>query len=124
MSRHQIPNELEAAIGYPFSDKDLLVTALTRTMYANEHNGTVGGSMDALATVGDAVLGTVVVSRLYENGTRDKGTLTPGEDPRRQPGPDPGVCHGIPARRVHPLGKGRGKKPGLAPGKPGIRYRF
>ena len=79
MSDTRSPDELETAIGYPFCDKDLLVTALTRTMYANEHNGTVGGSMDALATVGDAVLGTVVVARLYENGTRDKGTLTQGK---------------------------------------------
>jgi len=32
--------------------------------------------MDALATVGDAVLGAVVVARLYERGNHDKGTLT------------------------------------------------
>ena len=32
--------------------------------------------MDPLATLGDAVLGTLVMYRLYENGSRDKGTLT------------------------------------------------
>ena len=32
--------------------------------------------MKPLATVGDAILGAAVVSWLYENGTRDSGTLT------------------------------------------------
>lgn len=69
-------SDLEARLGYTFPDTTLLVTALTRQAYVNENPGTAPDSMDALATVGDAVLGAVVAARLYERGTHDKGELT------------------------------------------------
>jgi len=68
--------DLEARLGYTFSDRTLLVTAMTRQAFVNENPGDAQDSMDPLATVGDAVLGAVVASRLYERGIRDKGTLT------------------------------------------------
>ncbi|HVP96938.1 ribonuclease III domain-containing protein [Methanoregula sp.] len=69
-------NDLQSRIGYTFADASLLEAAMTRQAYLNENAGAGKDSMDALATVGDAVLGALVVSRLYESGTRDKGTLT------------------------------------------------
>ena len=68
--------DLEARLGYTFSDSSLLKTALTRQAYINENPNNAQDCMDPLATVGDAVLGAVVAARLYESGIRDKGTLT------------------------------------------------
>ena len=70
------PGELETRLGYAFKNPSLLTAALTRQAYVNENPGTATDSMDALATVGDAVLGAVVAARLYERGTHDKGELT------------------------------------------------
>jgi len=65
--------DLQALIGYPFRDEKLLEAALTRTMHLNDIHDKESGFMNPLATVGDAVLGTAVVCRLYE-GEGDRKT--------------------------------------------------
>jgi len=70
------PATLLSRLGYTFTDPALLAAALTRQAYVNENPGAGKDCMDPLATVGDAVIGALVVARLYEGGTRDKGTLT------------------------------------------------
>jgi len=69
-------SDLETRVGYTFQDRTLLETALTRQAYVNENPAAGKDCMDPLATVGDAVLGAVVVTRLYGRGIRDKGALT------------------------------------------------
>ncbi|MGB8219701.1 MAG: ribonuclease III domain-containing protein [Methanoregula sp.] len=76
MDEHNLPEDLQKEIGYTFSDETLLEDALTRQSYINDNHRDRKDCMDPLATVGDAVLGALVVYRLYEKGSRDKGTLT------------------------------------------------
>jgi ribonuclease III len=76
MDERNSPEYLEKDIGYTFRDETLLEAALTRQSYINENPAAGKDCMDPLATVGDAILGALVVCRLYENGGRDKGTLT------------------------------------------------
>jgi ribonuclease-3 len=54
---------LESRIGYAFSDRDLLQTALTHPSYAAEHPEAT--SYDRLEFLGDAVLALVVAHHLY-----------------------------------------------------------
>lgn len=56
--------ELEEKIGYVFSNKDLLQTALTHSSYANEHGV---ASYERLEFLGDAVLGFVSAEYLYNH---------------------------------------------------------
>jgi ribonuclease-3 len=67
-------DEFQKYIGYEFNDPDILKEAQTRRAFNNEKPD--AEYMDALATLGDAVLDTVVIFRLYENGEREKGKLT------------------------------------------------
>ena len=76
MDERNSPEDLEKDIGYTFKDKTLLEDALTRQSYINDNHIARKDCMDPLATVGDAILGALVVYRLYEKGSRDKGTLT------------------------------------------------
>ncbi|MGA9087126.1 MAG: ribonuclease III domain-containing protein [Methanoregula sp.] len=76
MDERKSPEDLQKQIGYTFRDETLLEDALTRQSYINDNHIARKDCMDPLATVGDAVLGALVVYRLYENGERDKGTLT------------------------------------------------
>ncbi len=55
--------DVEAALGYPFRDQTLLVTALTHASFAHEQ--TTGRSNDRLEFLGDAVLGLVIAQLLY-----------------------------------------------------------
>jgi ribonuclease-3 len=68
--------ELEKSIGYRFADEGLLRRALTRRSYANENDLPENDHMDALATLGDAVLDLLVISRLIERGGYDKGAIS------------------------------------------------
>ena len=68
--------DLEDFIGYPFVEKEIIEEALRRRAYVNEHKNEKTECMDPLATLGDAVLDTIVVSKLYEAGYRSKGKIT------------------------------------------------
>jgi hypothetical protein len=71
-----VPGELENLIGYIFRNKKILAEATTRRAHLNENPSQDEVCMDPLATLGDAVLDTIVVFQLYEEGYRDKGKLT------------------------------------------------
>lgn len=60
-------SELEAAIGYNFSDKELLMTALTHSSFANELKINKCEYNERLEFLGDAVLEIVVSEFLYFN---------------------------------------------------------
>jgi len=67
---------IEARIGYVFQDWALLLRALTRLAYTLETGLPPGAHMDALATLGDAVINVVVVEALVAEGAHDKGAIT------------------------------------------------
>lgn len=46
--------ELEGRIGYKFKDRDLLITALTHSSYANERHGRGFSSYERLEFLGDS----------------------------------------------------------------------
>ncbi len=58
--------ELEKKIGYEFKRKELLVTALTHSSYANENREEGIPSYERLEFLGDAVLGFVTAKYLYD----------------------------------------------------------
>ena len=69
--------DLEAALGYRFSNITLLQNALTHSSYANErwHNSLL--SNERLEFLGDSVLGMLVAEYLYRNfPDRPEGELT------------------------------------------------
>ena len=69
--------DLEAAIGYRFSNITLLQNALAHSSYANErwHNSLM--SNERLEFLGDSVLGMLVADHLYRNfPDRPEGELT------------------------------------------------
>jgi len=69
--------ELQNLIGYDFSNPNLLETARTRRKYCEEiTKSNIDENMNPLATVGDAVLDTIVLTRLYNEGRRKVGSLT------------------------------------------------
>jgi ribonuclease-3 len=76
------PSPLEARIGYHFQDKGLLLRALTRFAYSQERGLGPGASMDALATLGDAVIELLVIEDLIMHGTVEKGAITVGKTNR------------------------------------------
>ena len=59
--------KLEDKIGYCFTDKSLLKTALTHSSFANEHKDKSYVSSERLEFLGDSVLGMIVASHLYKN---------------------------------------------------------
>ena len=69
------PEYLQTLIGYRFQDMTILMAALTRRAYVNEHKE-IKECMDPLATVGDAILDAVSVCRLYNCGIRTPEKLT------------------------------------------------
>jgi ribonuclease III len=58
-------SELESAIGYSFSNPDLLVRALTHRSLAHEQAAENGAGNERLEFLGDAVLGLVVAESLF-----------------------------------------------------------
>ncbi|MDD3856552.1 MAG: ribonuclease III domain-containing protein [Methanoculleus sp.] len=70
------PGEIEEQIGYAFRDRSLLGRALTRLAYTLEAGLPSGAHMDALATLGDAVINVVVVAAAVTGGAHDKGAIT------------------------------------------------
>ncbi|MCR5295472.1 MAG: ribonuclease III [Lachnospiraceae bacterium] len=68
---------LEETIGYSFSDKELLLTAMTHTSFANEHRGQNVKHNERLEFLGDAVLEAVSSEFLYERYPTDsEGVLS------------------------------------------------
>lgn len=70
------PAEVEGRIGYTFRDRPLLERALTRLAYTLEAGLPPEGHMDALATLGDAVINVVVVEAVVAGGAHDKGAIS------------------------------------------------
>jgi len=69
--------DLEAAIGYRFSNITLLQNALTHSSYANERWHDSLKSNERLEFLGDSILGMVVAEHLYKNfPDRPEGELT------------------------------------------------
>lgn len=67
---------LEARLGHVFADRDLLLEALTHRSWVNEHPG--ARDNEALAFVGDAVLGLVVAEHVAAaEPDAPVGVLTP-----------------------------------------------
>ncbi len=60
-------SELENGLGYVFTDKSLLVNALTHSSYANENRDRGIHDNERLEFLGDAILGFVVAEYLYRN---------------------------------------------------------
>ncbi len=57
---------LAAALGHPFRHRELLVEALTHRSYANENSKLAPRDNERLEFLGDAVIGAVVASLLFE----------------------------------------------------------
>lgn len=65
---------LEGRIGYEFENKELLITALTHSSYAGEHEV---DSYERLEFLGDTVLEMVVTAEIYERlGDATEGLMT------------------------------------------------
>ena len=67
------PEKLEEILGYHFNNKELLITALTHSSYANEHDTECNERMEFL---GDAVLELAMSKYLYSKIHLDEGVLT------------------------------------------------
>jgi ribonuclease III len=76
MSAVLFPEQLERITGYPFMDKSLLLRALTRLAYSKEQGLSEDSHLDALATLGDAVIEVIILTRLVKGGEHDKGTVS------------------------------------------------
>lgn len=69
--------KLEERIGYRFKDKNLLLTALTHSSYANEHAAHGCESYERLEFLGDSILGAVTANYLYRHEPRlPEGRMT------------------------------------------------
>jgi len=67
---------LEERIGYHFQTPELLHRATTRLAFAQEHQYPDGCHMDALATLGDAVIDLLVIEALVLSGRHEKGDIS------------------------------------------------
>lgn len=59
--------ELEQKIGYSFQNKNLLLTALTHSSYANERHRDSSESYERLEFLGDSILGYITAEFLYRH---------------------------------------------------------
>ena len=66
---------LMQAMGYTFRNVTLLETALTHSSYANERHGGLECN-ERLEFLGDAVLGMIAATYLYDHDNRNEGTLS------------------------------------------------
>lgn len=60
-------NDLEEKIGYKFKNRQLLITALTHSSYANERHDPACQSYERLEFLGDSILGIVTADFLYHH---------------------------------------------------------
>ncbi|NLB01425.1 MAG: ribonuclease III family protein [Methanomicrobiales archaeon] len=75
-AEHRDQAEIEGRIGYTFRDSSLPLRALTRLAYTLEAGLPADAHMDALATLGDAVINVAVVEAVIAEGAHDKGAIT------------------------------------------------
>ncbi len=68
--------ELESRLGHTFSDKTLLLQALTHRSYLNEHSDWPHDHNERLEFLGDAVLELIVTEHLYRQFPNPEGDLT------------------------------------------------
>ena len=69
--------EFEKSIGYTFTNRSLLETALTHSSYVNENRAKRDGCYERLEFLGDSVLGMLTADKLYnENKGMSEGELT------------------------------------------------
>lgn len=64
MFEHDI-SELEKSLGYSFSNKDVLIEALTHRSFYHEHSDKVDNYNERLEFLGDSVLGLAIVEYLF-----------------------------------------------------------
>ncbi|HPP78749.1 ribonuclease III domain-containing protein, partial [Methanospirillum sp.] len=76
MTAALFPEQLERVTGYTFRDKSLLLRALTRLAYCKEQGLSEDSHLDALATLGDAVIELLILTRLVKGGEHDKGAVS------------------------------------------------
>ncbi|PWR74905.1 ribonuclease III domain-containing protein [Methanospirillum stamsii] len=76
MTTVQSPEQLEQVSGYSFRDKTLLIRALTRLAYSKEQSLPEDSHLDALATLGDAVIELIILTRIVKGGEHDKGAVS------------------------------------------------
>ena len=76
MSEYPDQPGLEEVIGYTFISRAILERALSRKAYAQEQGFPETAHMDALATLGDAVIELQILTRLVEDGGYDKGDIS------------------------------------------------
>ena len=69
------PEELEEKLHYHFKNRDLLITALTHSSYANEAKAPTQYN-ERLEFLGDSVLSLVVANYLFRHSTRPEGELS------------------------------------------------
>ena len=69
------PEELEEKLHYHFKNRDLLITALTHSSYANEAKAPTNYN-ERLEFLGDSVLSLVVANYLFRHSTRPEGELS------------------------------------------------
>ena len=69
--------EVEAILGHVFKDKNILVTGLTHSSYANDYLGNPTKGNERLEFLGDAILDMVIGAQLYFRfPERQEGFLT------------------------------------------------
>ena len=69
------PEELEEKLHYHFKNRDLLITSLTHSSYANEAKAPTKYN-ERLEFLGDSVLSLVVANYLFRHSTRPEGELS------------------------------------------------
>ena len=69
------PEELEEKLHYHFKNRDLLITALTHSSYANEAKAPTKYN-ERLEFLGDSMLSLVVANYLFRHSTRPEGELS------------------------------------------------
>lgn len=68
--------QIREVIGYTFTSPDILNRALQRKAYCQEQGLSDDSHMDALATLGDAVIELLILTRLVKGGGNDKGDIS------------------------------------------------
>jgi ribonuclease III len=73
-----VKNEVEVCLGYKFNNPLLLERALTRKAFANEQGqrGITSVDQEIFCTLGDAVLKTVLIDLLIQNGVATPDMIT------------------------------------------------
>ncbi len=68
--------DISQVIGYSFLSPDILERALNRKAYCQEMGLSDDEHMDALATLGDAVIELLILTRLVQAGGNNKGDIS------------------------------------------------